>query len=311
MATLAPITPDLFPKLYDAFLRDDDPLSGEAEWRNVFDYAWEKPEGHAGYALLEDGEAIGFLGMIFSRRTVDGREERFCNLHTWWVREDRRGHSLALLRPITRLRGYTITHFTPGDRVRAVLRRLGFADLSSQLTILPPPGRIGRTPAGVTLSFDADEITNRVSDEERRLLTDHRPYPVEPLLVEEGGARCLVLHGHVLRHRLPYVHVSYFSDRDLFLKREPAIRAALLDRYQVRFAAVDTRLVPGLRFPRGFKFWAPANALFKSERVPPERIDNLYSDVTLLALTTLPDLTHEISERVRRLFGLPSNADPA
>ncbi|QDT17176.1 hypothetical protein [Alienimonas californiensis] len=311
MATLEPITPELFPKLYTAFLHDDDPLSGESEWRRVFDYAWEKPEGHAGYALLEGDEAIGFLGMIFSRRIVNGREERFCNLHTWWVRKDRRGHSLMLLRPITRLRGYTITHFTPGDRVRAVLRRLGFRDLSSQLTILAPPGRHGRLPAGATLSFDADEMVDRLPETERRLLTDHRPYPVEPLLVEVGGERCLVLHSHVVRHRLPYVHVHHVSDRELFLKREPAVRAALLERYQARFAAIDTRLFPGTRFRRGVRFWAPANALYKSDDVPPERIDNLYSDVTLLALTTLPDLTHEVTERGRRLLGLSSNAEPA
>ena len=303
MVTLERIDSALFPKLHDAFLADDDPLSGEAEWRGVFDYAWETPEGHRGYALLDGGEVVGMLGMIFSRRVIDGREEAFCNLHTWWVREDRRGHSLMLLRPVTALRGYTVTHFTPCDRVRAVCRRLGFADLSSRLTILPPWGRGGGDPGPAALSFDADGIAGRVSDADRKILDDHRPYRCGHLLVEEGGEHCYVLYTHVVRHRLPYVHVHYFSDRGLFARREPAIRAALLGRHDARFVAVDTRLVGEMPLRRGFRFWAPANGLFKSARVRPDQVDNLYSDVVLLDLTTLPDLTHEVGARVRRLFG--------
>jgi hypothetical protein len=85
MVRLEKIQSALFPKLYSAFLRDDDPLSDEQDWRNIFDYRFDKEHDHCGYALLDDGQVIGMIGMIYSRRVIDGADRKFCNLHTWWV----------------------------------------------------------------------------------------------------------------------------------------------------------------------------------------------------------------------------------
>ncbi|MDE0865290.1 MAG: hypothetical protein OSA98_15980, partial [Rubripirellula sp.] len=39
MIQLEKTTTDLFPKLHEAFLHDDNPLSTKQDWRNVFDQA--------------------------------------------------------------------------------------------------------------------------------------------------------------------------------------------------------------------------------------------------------------------------------
>ena len=85
--------------------------------------------------MLNDGQLADMMGMVFSERSIEGIDSKFCNLHIWRVREDYGGRSLALLRPIPRLKEDIITHFTPCDRVRAVTLRLGIKDLNSQFRI--------------------------------------------------------------------------------------------------------------------------------------------------------------------------------
>lgn len=293
MVNLEKIQSPLFPKLYDAFLADDDPLSGEQEWRDVFDYQFDSGEDYCGYAMLDNGRVVGMLGMVFSQRWIEGEIKRFCNLHTWWIREDYRGRSLLLLRPVLKLQGYTITHFTPCDRIRAITKeRLGFQDLNSQLRILLPLG--DRFAATKEILFDESVIAERLAAHERRILQDHRPYRVGHLLLEAGGDYCYVLYTHVVRHRLPYCHIHYISNKTTFAKREPLVRSALLHRHSARFVALDERLMDDLDVRRSFKFWAPAHAVFKSSDVRPDQIDNLYSDVVFLKLTTLPDITDRL-----------------
>lgn len=304
MIKLEKITSDLFPRLYEAFLHDDDPLSTEDDWRNVFDYAWDHGEGYSGYAMLDDDDVVGMMAMVFSRRCIDGVEHKLCNLHTWWVREDYRGRSLAMLRPILRLHEYTITHFTPCDRVRAVTKRLGFKDLNSQLRILlPQPFTRRRVSArAACLEFDESRIASQLNVIDHQILLDHLPYRPGNILVNSGSRYCYILYTHVVRHRLPYCHIHYISDKELFVENETAIRAALLRRHHSRFVAVDDRLTSDMKFRNSFRFWAPAHALYKSDTVVPEQIDNLYSDVVFLRLTGLPDMSYELGRRVRSLI---------
>ncbi len=304
MVKLEKITSTLFARLYEAFLHDDDPLSTEEDWRNVFDYAWDHGEGYSGYAMLDNDEVVGMMAMVFSRRSIGGVERKFCNLHTWWVREDYRGRSLAMLRPILRLSEYTVTHFTPCDRVRAVTKRLGFKDLNSQLRILLPQPISGRRASvrGTDLEFDASRISPHLNANDQQILLDHLPYRPGNVLLRSGDQYCYVLYTHVVRHRLPYCHVHYISNKELYRDHETAIRASLLRRHHARFVAVDDRLTSDIKFRNSFKFWAPAHALFKSDTVAPDQIDNLYSDVVFLSLTGLPDMSHELGRRIRGLI---------
>jgi len=310
MIILREIESPLFPDLYEQFLIDDDPLSDEQDWRNMFDYQFENEEGYCGYAMLDDGEVVGMLGMIFSKRYIDGQLRKFCNLHTWWVREDHRGRSLALLRPILKLDGYTITHFTPCDTVRAVTKRLGFKDLNSQLKILLPMSLgSSRLLDESSMTYDMQAIEAELNERDRRIFLDHLPYGVGHLLIRSGTARCYVLYTHVIRHRLPYCHIHYISDKEVFYSMERAVRSSLLTRHDARFVALDARLADGLRLPFSFNFWAPAHALYKTSDLGADRIDNLYSDVVFLKLTTLPDMSHELGQIVHRCRHFFSNAE--
>ena len=297
MVKLEKIQSHLFPNLYESFLKDDDPLSNQQDWRNVFDYQWPTDHDHCGYALLDNDRVVGMIGMVFSERLINGEKQNLCNLHTWWVHPDHRGRSLALLRPVLKLNDYTITHFTPDAEVRAVTKRLGFSNLNSQLKILLPLRKQNRP---VTLLDDCQEIAGLLDEHERRILDDHLPYDVGHLCIVDGHESCYVVYTHVVRHRLPYCHVHYVGNHAVFARHEPAIRNALISKHRARFVAVDCRLVADISFPRSFNFWAPEDAVYRPVGLGPQQIDHLYSDVVFLKLTTLPDLSHEVGRIWRR-----------
>ena len=204
------------------------------------------------------------------------------------------------MRPVLKLENCTITHLTPDAEVRAVARRLGFSDLDPQLEILVPIRRDIRLLDERLMTYDESTIEERLADHDQRIFLEHRPYNVGHLLIEDGDEYCYILYTHVVRHRLPYCHIHYSSNKRIYGVHERAIRASLLRNHDARFVVVDRRKMAGIEFQRSFKFWPVEPALYKSPDVRPDQIDNLYSDVVFLKLSTLPDLSHELTRRARR-----------
>ncbi len=303
MPELVKIRSELFPKLYAAFLHDDDPLSDQRDWRDVFDYQWQKDEDYSGYALLENDKVIGMMAMAFSNRLIDGQSHKFCNLHTWWVHEDHRGHSVAMLRPLLSLTDYTITHFTPCDRIRALTKRLGFVDLNLQTKVLLPLQVFGRVRTMGNAQFIFDDSIDRtmLAEHDLQVFRDHQPYRVGNLVVRDGDQYCYLLYTYVERYRVRYCHVHYISNKEIFVRHEHAIRTRLMRKHGVRFVILDLRSVQNMKFARSFNFWAPAHAVYRpAGNISQDQVDNLYSDVVMLGLAILPHVRHEIEEFGRR-----------
>src|ERR1700691_3014527 len=111
------------------------------DWRRMlFAYPWsDNPK--RGFALYVDGQAVGFLGTIFSARELAGRMERVCSLSSWIVLPEHRDASIKLVTPILRLKDHTILNPTPSPVAYEIFKKLGFVPLESERLILPPvPG---------------------------------------------------------------------------------------------------------------------------------------------------------------------------
>lgn len=82
-------------------------------WRRLFTRNWDSPEDYCGYLLDQDGEVKGFLGLLFSERTINGRLEKFCNMTSWMVKQESRGHSLQLFLEALKLKDCTFQTSRP------------------------------------------------------------------------------------------------------------------------------------------------------------------------------------------------------
>ncbi|MGL6340490.1 MAG: GNAT family N-acetyltransferase, partial [Waterburya sp.] len=109
MVSVKQVNLSMFPQFYP-LLKEINPQLTEAEWYNVFAHQWYPEEKFCGYGLFDETEIVGFLGLIFSQRIINGQLENFCNLTSWIVKEPYRGRGISLFLALRKLmKDYTIT----------------------------------------------------------------------------------------------------------------------------------------------------------------------------------------------------------
>lgn len=294
MVAIEKIRPTMFAEIYSSFLKDDDPRSTENDWKMLFAPSMAKEEIY-GYALTNAARIVGILGTCFSSRIIGGEKKRFCNLHSWFVNQEHRGHSLMLMRPVLRLADHTITDFTPTAQVCEISKRLGFKELDSTAKILLP-FRTKKNDEGISWhsTFDKAEIANRLSDADRILLKDHGGNSCCHMLISNGSEYCYIIYSRVERHRIPYCYIHYLSNKPMFSRLQGGVRAMLMEESRTNFIAVDARLVAEIDVPRSFNLPIMSRQLYKSTTIAPNRIDNLYSELIFLNLCTFPSLSYHL-----------------
>lgn len=303
MPSVVPVTADLFPEVHEGVLRALNPAIPVEVWRRAFEPRGWGDEEHFGFAMSEGGRLVGLMGTLFSRREVEGRSVRFCNLHSWYVQPEFRGPaSLLLLRPVLALKETTLTDFSATPDVLALLGRMGFAGLGNAILVLPPlPGGVGG-PRVIDLDADPDPAVGRLSTVDREILHDHRGIGCRHLMVEDGDGYCYVVASVVDGARPPHAHVHYVSDPALLARHHRAFRRALL-RGGLRFASIPARLMRGVRLPWAIRARG-GETLVRPGGVPPHAVDTLYSEMALLKLPVVPRIPEPILAVRRWLRGL-------
>lgn len=251
-------------------------------WRRLLDYPWRPADADRGRLAVDDGRAVGFLGLVYADRPVGGRIERFCNICAWYLLKEYRGQGIGKKIQFGSVAApsltYTImtataatgrafgTHsgFQVLDGARYLLRRQ--AASSSNIEVLDDPARIGDL-------LDVDD---------RKILDDHRTYNLRHLLVRARDSACyIVMQVKRKGADIDYHEVLYASDQRLLAETAQAVANDILPSDNAVFA-IDRRFLPSeqpwetetLRLPR----W------YRSQRVPPASIDHLYGEIALLDL---------------------------
>jgi len=289
MTVIEKVTPAMFDDVYP-ILSELDSAKPREKWREIFDYKWESDEGYVGYALIDDRKVVGFNGAIFSRRIIDGREARFCNLTSWIVKEQYRTESLRLVFPFLRLKGYTITNLTMNDRAWEVTRRLGYKNLDTNVRILfPVPGLSAtRKEEAPVIVSDKSGIAEILDPVNLKIFGDHLNYNCEHLVVQDKYGYSYIIYTRK-RYRkynfdFSYAQIHYISDRSAFLRSLNKIKSYFLKSRKYFFLAVDERLIGNATIPYSKVYQLKIPKMYKSEVLSREQIDNLYSELVVLGL---------------------------
>ena len=152
------------------------------------------------------------------------------------------------------------------------------------------------------LCCDLQEMEDSLTEQDKKVFLDHQPYGCGHLLIRDGNEYCYLLFTRVVRHWVPYCHIHYISNKEIFARHELAVRSSLLKKQRARYVAVDVRLVEGMKFPASFRSWEPPHGVYKSVDLGPAQIDNLYSDIVFLNLTVHPDASEELRNLGRRCW---------
>lgn len=260
------------------------PDTAPEEWGGAWRQAVESTRAIApnhGFLLERGREIVGVYMALYSARTVDGRDERFCNLAVWCVAPEYRHHSTRLARAILSQPGWHFTDFSPSTRVQEFNLRMGFQYLDTRMSLLPhvpAPTMPGR----VRVSDDPGVIDALLTGEPLRLYRDHirARYAHHLALAVRGSAVYVQWRPARLKGVNRFASIQYVSDPALFARAFPAYaRWMLLHRGMIGTIA-EERVVGKPRWPRmqihSFK------RMYRSATLGPEAVDYLYSELTMV-----------------------------
>jgi hypothetical protein len=289
----------------DEILTDIWGTGGEEKGRKIFEYQWERDETHCGLILRDGNRTVGFLGMIFSRRRINEKVEKFCNLTSWYVHKAYRSRAISMILPLHGMKDYTITDLTPAKNVYRIQNKLGFKDLDAAGRLLLPFGRRLFQPkyAPIYLTHDPAAIEKQLEGQDLKIFNDHKHYPCFHFLLTGKDRQCYIIYTKLRRKRIPYAHLHYISDPDLFALAYRDIRRSILSHAKAYFLLIDSRLVKNKKLPLSICLPYRAPKQYMSSTLKPEQIDNLYSELVMLNLRTHPRLKYLIRNIGRKLSG--------
>ncbi len=283
MVALRPATSGDIPAIVD-FLHDhmDRRISHE-RWRRIVEYNWPGNKPTCGW-LVEDGcDIVGYLGLVYAPRTIDGANHCLVNLTSWYLRRPYRDlkTALAMLHAATADTDATYTVFSSRPAVTRLMRRTGFRCLDDTRYVWR---RRGAGAGDLEVSTDPATIRTRLNPPARKLLDDHAAFNATSFLLRApGGETCFLLLS--IRHKgadIAYHEALYVSEPSV-LARHAQQFADLILPGEKALLAVDCRFLAGQTVSAATET-IPAPRFFKSTQLAPSKVDFLYSEILLLNL---------------------------
>jgi len=249
------------------------------DWVEAVRYPWYPQEANYGWALSHGGRVVGVICAIYSVQRINGREEKFCNMHSWCVHPDYRSESLRLLTPLLRQDEYAITNLTAGKDVVKIMKKFGFAALDDKVVIVPNP-LVAFGAWHVKVTTERDAILTRVDDYRRRILCDLEPMRrAVATLAHAGDDWCLCISLRGRRKGVPLTRVVYVSHPALWSAWLAAFARSVLKVDHTLFTSCSPRLLT--RRPLfATTLGEPRPELFRSRRLSADDITFLYSELT-------------------------------
>ncbi|MFL6713438.1 MAG: GNAT family N-acetyltransferase [Sulfurifustis sp.] len=245
---------------------------------------WNSDEDYFGYVLEKDGDIVGYMGLMFSRRRIRDQEYKFCEVHSWYVKDEYRNESLRLFFPVVALKGYEITNLTPTEGVADIQKKFGFFDLETHLRIIYPVPSPATFRTRCRIEYEPARIEPLLRGRDQEIFRDHRHLNVLHVRVEDEQARSCYLIAKPLHRRFyePYGRVFYVGDLDAFLRFLPVLRVRLCWKLRVRCLVMNDAMLRGVK-PRFSSVTArDVPSIYKSKRLAKDDIDHLYSTPLVL-----------------------------
>lgn len=253
-----------------------------SRWSAAVAVPWDVEQPNHGFLLRDGDDVVGAYLAYYSRRSINGRDEEFCNLGAWCVAEGQRQHGARLLMRLLGQDGYHFTDFSPSGNVIPLNRRLKFVDLDTTTTLLtnwPAPHR-----GAAKVTSCAETLAATLTGEDLRLYEDHRRAAgAHHLLVSSAREHCYVIFRRESRKNVrAFGSILHVSNPELFRAASRQVASHLLTRHGVPATLVEHRVAGGpLR--HGTRMRRSRPKMYRSKTLPPHEIDYLYSELTCLA----------------------------
>jgi hypothetical protein len=280
---VAPITRDDVRRAAEFLHRHLNRRVSAERWAHAVEVPWAVQAPNAGFMLLDRDLVVGVQLAFYSERMIRGRRERFCNLGAWCVLPRYRFHSLRLLKAALAQDDYHFTDLSPSGNVVGINARLSFRSLDTTTALvpnLPWPTR----PARDVVSSDPELIERTLVGPDLGLYRDHAgTAAARHLVLIRDDEWCYVVFRKDRRKGLrAFASVLYVSNPRLFRTMGRRLSRHLLMRHGVVVTLAERRIV-GCRPRPSLQLRSPRRKMFRSSRLIPAQIDDLYSELVCVS----------------------------
>jgi hypothetical protein len=216
----------------------------------MFRPVWGGTEGYYGYVMENGDEVVGFLGLLFTEREIRGARHKFCEIHSWYVREEYRKESMRLFLPALSVRKATLVNYTPTETVYDISKKFGFEDLETRLLLFFPVPTPWALRAAVGVETRKHVIVQYLDDADRRIFFDHENVDCKHYLIRSRdgtGYSYVVIKKMWLRPYLPFGRIMYASDKKILLNHLNYLRLYWCARLAVPLIVIDEDELDGAR----------------------------------------------------------------
>lgn len=275
-----------FERVRPLLLGFNSPRLTDHDWRQLFQNHWGTGEDYCGYALSDNDNLLGYLGIIFSQRVINGNTESFANLTSLILRPECRGRgfsSLLLDEPL-KLQGYTITAFTPAKSIYQMYVRRGFDVLDDKVVIaFPSPAIFSSLRDRCCIELHTDRIMASLPAPDRQLMSDHLQFPCSFALLRSSQGNCFIVFNRIILRHLPLVSVIYLSNPRVFVNHINILNMRLCFSVKVAGLILSSRYLQGHSLSNSLT--RERLQFYKSPSLTANAIDMLYSEIPILNLS--------------------------
>jgi len=247
-------------------------------WTRVMSEPWKVEAPNHGFMLWDGQRVVGTYLAFYSERTVAGRMERFCNLHSWCVLPDFRSHSIRLLMALLAQDGYHFTDLSPNADVVHLNGLFKFRTLDTS-TVFVPNVPWPNLPHRTRISADPDIIASTLAGAELELYRDHaQAAAARHLLLIRGRDSCYVIFREQRCKHVPCALILHVGNPELFRRVIGPLTRHLLVRYRLLVTLADLPIFE--HRPRLSLMWPGLwPKMYRSASLEPGHIDCLYSEL--------------------------------
>lgn len=271
---------------YPLFAEFNNPNLTRNDWQQLFNNCFESDEGFCGYLMEYNGDIVGYIGLIFSKRIIEGIEKKFCNITGFVVKKEFRSKSLLLLFPVLQMTEHVLSSFSPSPTAHTILKKFGFNELESivhiSLPVINPFKLFFNKP--VILSHTKN-IQNELLSFERlnKIFNDHLKFKCKHLLIKTSTGFCYIVYTKVRRKKIPMAQLHFISNPQVFNDYIDTIKVFFIRTHGIFIILIDSRFTTK-RPSFSIEFKLPIPRLFKSKSLSTREVDGLYSEFIALNL---------------------------
>jgi len=209
-----------FEQVWQLFEKFDDSKLTKEDRRKLFVKHWESPEDYVGVLIKDGDKLITYLGLLFSKRVINGVPRVFCNLSSFIIDTNYRGQKLThrAIEFVLKQGEYTVTAITPIPQLYSMYAKNGFKDLSDYRVLFRNhPLLVNSSKA--TILTNVNEVAGLLSGEDKKICNDHAAFNCVHVLFSEGGKNTYAILKARTAQRRKLLDNRFLNYADLALRK--------------------------------------------------------------------------------------------